>query len=218
MSEHAWFEEHLAGYGAGGLTPQERERIEHHAAGCEDCSGALADWAGFERSLDGLFAEVRPPAGWEGRLLQGLRTAPQQRLRWSTIVRVAAGIAAVVILGVLGALLHGVLEKGSLPFPGLWAEGPREKTQASNNMKAVAMDVHGQLLPSKRANDVFKKLPPGVGTFGTTNHGINFSPDGRNLASSFVDNDGNLDLWGRTDPNEFSPAKRRQRDYRGAGA
>src|SRR6516162_3179887 len=113
MSEHAWFDEHLAGYHAGGLTAQERERFERHAACCKDCARSLNDWAGFDRSLDDLFAEVRPEVGWEGRLLQGLRTAPPpRRLRWTRGFSIAAAIAALVLLGVIGAILQRFVEDG----------------------------------------------------------------------------------------------------------
>src|SRR5262249_17119097 len=140
MSEHAWFDEHLAGYNAGGLTAEERERFERHAANCKDCACALSDWAGFDRSLDGLFAEVRPEPGWESRLLQGLRTAPPpRRLRWTRGFSIAAALAALVLLGVIGAFLQHIVEDGSLSFPGLRAEGPRQKTGASNNLKQIAM-------------------------------------------------------------------------------
>src|SRR6516164_4390372 len=141
MSEHAWFDEHLAGYHAGGLTAEERERFERHAASCKDCARSLNEWAGFDRSLDDLFAEVRPEAGWEGRLLQGLRTAPPpRRFRWTRSLYIAAAVAALVLFGAIGAVMHNLLENDNLPFPGLWAEGPRQgKIQASNNLKQIAV-------------------------------------------------------------------------------
>jgi hypothetical protein len=166
MSEHTWFEENLSTYNAGGLTPSERERFERHAASCKDCARSLNDWTGFDRSLDDLFAEVRPEAGLENRLLQGLRTVPARRRRWPMMIRAAAAVAALVILGVFGAVMQNLVESDSLPFPGLWAEG--SKTEASNNLKQIA------LVDDSRS---MKGL-----MHGTINHGLNFSPDGHQVA------------------------------------
>jgi anti-sigma factor RsiW len=187
MSEHTWFDEHLAGYHASGLTAEERERFERHAADCQDCARSLDDWTGFDRSLDDLFAEVRPEAGWESRLLQGLRTAPpKRRWRWTRGLSIAAAIAALVLLGAIGAVMQSLLENDNLPFPGLWAEGPRQRTQMSNNLKQIALVDN-----SDSMNDGFKKLPPamrtdrlltGLSANGTTHYGLSFTPDGRKVA------------------------------------
>jgi len=210
MSEHAWFDEHLAGYHAGGLTAEERERFERHAASCKDCARSLGDWAGFDRSLDDLFAEVRPEAGWEGRLLQGLRTAPPpRRFRWTRSLYMAAAVAALVLFGAIGAVMHNLLENDNLPFPGLWAEGPRQKIQASNNLKQIAVvdDSRSMQVADEYRNvlrghghvdwtsaDSFKKLPPGVINVNDISN-LAFTPDGRNLATMGDGSVRNIHLW-----------------------
>jgi hypothetical protein len=93
MSEHAWFHDNLAGHGAGGLTAEERERFENHAAGCADCAQALADWRGLDGAMNQLFEDVRPAADLESRMIEALRIRP--RRQWS-VPRFAACAAAVV--------------------------------------------------------------------------------------------------------------------------
>jgi hypothetical protein len=121
MAEHIWSQENLESYAAGGLTPEERERFERHAAVCADCARDLAGWRDVEDKLDNLFAEVRPAAGLEDRMIQTLRQTPMPRRFFrSTIVRFAMSAAAVVLLGVIGAGLSGFPNLKDLPFPGKW--------------------------------------------------------------------------------------------------
>jgi hypothetical protein len=201
MSEHAWFEQHLAGYHTGGLTAEERERFERHAAGCKDCARSLNDWAGFDHSMDGLFAEVRPEAGLENRLLQGLRTATSRPRRRLPVFRIAAGIAALVMLGVVGAVMQNLLENGNLPLPGLWGQGPGKRIQAGNNLKQIVV-----VDDSRSTNDIFKRLPPGIGAKNRIDpndiYSLAFTPDGHHIAMG----DGsvrNVNLWKDGTSNTF---------------
>src|SRR5437870_4576390 len=139
MSEHVWSKENLESYAAGGLAAQERERFERHAAACADCARDLAAWRDVENKLDNLFAEVRPEAGLEDRMIQTLRQArmPRRFFR-STIVRFAMSAAAVVLLGVVGAGLSGFADLNDLPFPGKWDGWGWQvaaKPKSSNNLR-----------------------------------------------------------------------------------
>jgi hypothetical protein len=154
MSDHAWFEESLAGYSAGGLSAEERERFERHAARCQTCARALADWRGLDDTMEDLFAEARPAAGLEDRLIRRLRQGPPRRQRWPLMARFGACAAAVLFLGLLGAALQGSATNGGLPFPGTWGRG----VTASNNLKHAELrrgtSSHGQIIDDSRSGSM----------------------------------------------------------------
>src|SRR5437016_4724431 len=119
MSEHAWILENLESYHAGGLEPAERERLEQHTYECPACAQALQEVRGVDHALDALFADVRPQAGLEDRMIQFLRNKPGRN--GFTLTWMAAAAAAVVLFGVVGAGASHFLASGELPFPGLIA-------------------------------------------------------------------------------------------------
>jgi hypothetical protein len=125
MSEHAWVLENLASYSAGGLEAAERERLEQHTAACVPCARALHDVHVLDQTLEGLFADVRPGPALEDGLIHALRAEPLRGVQGSPFaVRVAAGAAAVLLLGILGASVSSLLAGGSLPFPGATGSHP----------------------------------------------------------------------------------------------
>ncbi|HWY86540.1 MAG TPA: DUF4349 domain-containing protein [Gemmataceae bacterium] len=141
MSEHTWFQENLAGYCAGGLSVEEGERFQRHRIACAACAGMLAEAKELDQTMDSLFAPVRPTAGWENRVIETLRAARwSPRSNWPRWARVAASVAALVVLGGLGSLLHGFVVAGDLAFPGTAAHHEPEATasryasQAQNNL------------------------------------------------------------------------------------
>ncbi len=103
MADHAWVQENVDTYLAGDLTTNERDSVERHAASCEACELALADARKLERVMNGLFADARPDAAFEERMIQELARQPiaarQRPMAW----RFAAGAAAVLIVGLIGA-------------------------------------------------------------------------------------------------------------------
>jgi hypothetical protein len=116
MSEHTWFQENLAAYGAGGLTSEEQERFQRHRTACGSCAKMLADFQGFDAAMDALFTEVRPVAGWEDQVLDRMRAAPRWRGRlWSRWMRVAVSAAALLFLGATGAVCHQFMVNGTFP-------------------------------------------------------------------------------------------------------
>src|SRR5262245_15742243 len=131
MSEHSWAAENMAAYGAGGLNADERERLARHAAACGGCARALADMRGMDQTLEDLFADVLPAPGLESRIIENLRLAPAPRpWRFGFYAKAAAGIAALVALGVLGALMQGFAHEGGLLFPG--QATPKDKNNDLN--------------------------------------------------------------------------------------
>src|SRR4051812_30118471 len=124
--DHADFRGHLDAYLAGGLPGAEREAFERHAAGCAACAALLADAAAQDESLRQLFADARPPADLEDRLVERLRGARQHRPMIHPMVRGAAtGVAAAVLLAGFGYLANQAMEKGGLPTP--WASEARKE-------------------------------------------------------------------------------------------
>ncbi len=117
MSDHIWASEHLAAYLAGGLDGAERERFDQHLAECSECALTLAESRSLDRSLETLFLADRPKAELEDRMIRALRfQRPRRGL--STAIRFAASMAALLVLGVIGAMGSSMLADGKLRFPG----------------------------------------------------------------------------------------------------
>ncbi len=137
MSDHAWVQENITSYATAGLNAEEGERLEKHTARCPDCAGELGQWRGLEQTLEALFASQRPAAGLEDRLIAKLRAAPP--VRWWRRLKVLPWAAA-VFLGLLGAALHGLVDEGSLPFPGDWSG--KTRPLILNSMKQLSLATH----------------------------------------------------------------------------
>lgn len=119
MSDHAWAEEQIAAYLAGGLDAREAERLESHARECAACADSLADARRLDRGLLAMFAPARPGVELEDRAvarLRDVRPASPAFARWA--VRTAAAVAAVVVLGGFGALASTMMDGGHLRMPG----------------------------------------------------------------------------------------------------
>src|SRR5262245_56857293 len=119
MSEHLWVGENLETHVAEGLKSDERNRIERHLSGCHDCARELADLRAFDQAVTDLFAAVRPAPGLESRMIETLRPARRVRRPW---LRFVAGMAATILLGLLG---YGIQQFGlaeNLRLPGAVAE------------------------------------------------------------------------------------------------
>lgn len=122
--DHSRFRDHLDAYLAGGLNDAEREPFEAHAAQCPACGGALSEAAAHDQLLRQLFADARPPADLEDRLVRGLRSArPALPLIHPLVRRAAIGVAAALLLGGFGYVANEVIHGGGLPTP--WAPSAR---------------------------------------------------------------------------------------------
>src|SRR5438105_70822 len=119
MSEHAWVQENLASYFAGGLDAGEGERLEQHLAECSSCAQAAEELRAIDHSLADLFAAVQPASSLEDQLIQSLRAAPMRsRLPFLKFAQGGLAAAAVLMIAFLGTVLNGVIERGNLLFPG----------------------------------------------------------------------------------------------------
>jgi hypothetical protein len=99
MSEHAWVQENIATYSAGGLDPEEVERLERHIAECIGCAQMVQETRSVDRTMAGLFGGVLPGPMLEERLIRALRTIPRHR---RLNLRVVLGVAATILLGIVG--------------------------------------------------------------------------------------------------------------------
>lgn len=119
MSDHTWSQENIAAFLVGGLSADDRERLEAHVRDCRDCADALAAARQFDRSLCDLFAPMRPPLGLEDRAVRAARTGRARRpMLPSWRRKLAAGVAATVGLGVAGAGASRFEMPSRLPMPG----------------------------------------------------------------------------------------------------
>lgn len=114
MSDHEWARENLDAYVAGGLPANERGRIEQHLAACAECTQALTQARRLESSMAELFADARPDAKMEERMIHRLRKVRPPR-RWPAWTRFAVGAAAMVLLGLVGAIVQAVATGGVFP-------------------------------------------------------------------------------------------------------
>ena len=112
MFDHTWIQENLAAYLAGGLEPAERERLEQHTAECASCAAALANARALDATLFDLFVEVRPSPSLEDRVIQTLRTRPAGGWRLSPPGWLVVAAAALVLIGLTGALANQILGNG----------------------------------------------------------------------------------------------------------
>src|SRR5579871_2268472 len=114
MSNHIWVQEHVAAYLAGGLDAQEAERLEAHARECAECAEVVADARRLDAGLSALFADAHPDSRLEDRTLAKLRSEPQQSgpilNRWA---KLAIALAAMLLLGVVGAVADRFMEKNA---------------------------------------------------------------------------------------------------------
>jgi uncharacterized membrane protein YgcG len=133
-SIHAWFTEQIAAHLANGLTAEDRQRFETHAAECPACAAALADAAAADARFRQLFADVAPSADFEDRVIQRLRREPRHRfslprpnLRLHPAVRRAAvAVAATILIAGVGYVASSVMENRQA-----------QRTQVASNLRQI---------------------------------------------------------------------------------
>ncbi len=116
MSDHAWVQENLDAYATGGLSVQERSRVDHHLASCSACAHVKTEILEMEQLMEGLFMPVRPDVGLEDRVITKLRRARKPRPSWLRFVTAAA---AVLVLGLVGGGVQMWMSGGVVPLPGM---------------------------------------------------------------------------------------------------
>ncbi len=111
-ADHEWAKEQIAAHLAGGLSAEERTRIEAHTASCAECIAEIDAARRFDRQMDDLFTPVRAKAGLEEKIIQKLRTEPLAKPR-PMGARIFMAAAAVFVLGLLGYILVEVDQRGA---------------------------------------------------------------------------------------------------------
>jgi hypothetical protein len=194
MSEHAWVQENLATYVAGGMPAEERELLEEHVAECSPCAGALEQLRSVDRRLETLFASVRPNPALEDRSIQLLRQAPavgRAPISFTRKGKFFLGVAAAVLLAALGAGLNALDEANGFAFPGAQRGG------SANSLKSVV----GLVLHNASTKSVTEETVPSGFVWGLTpaaglTPDLAFSPDGRRMAAGIMDGSVNMPSGG----------------------
>ena len=141
MSDHAWAQEHVAAAAAGGLTAAEAERLDAHARDCPECAAALAEARALDGRLVALFADARPGAVLEERVVRALRSERLPVLRGG-LRKLAVGVAASVGLAVVGAGASRLGGMDALPLPGEVVSGEwfrASSSESKNSLKQTGL-------------------------------------------------------------------------------
>jgi hypothetical protein len=161
-SDHAWSQEHIAAYIAGGLDAQEAERLEAHARECVACQAALTAARHLDTGLLELFADTRPDLGLEDRAIHKFRTTSHRPLLAGWVQRATAAAAAIIILGAMGAFA-GSLGEGGLPMAGFASRSEAErarieqgKLEAGESALQHALD-DSESMDRSKAETLFKE-------------------------------------------------------------
>jgi hypothetical protein len=217
MSVHAWVRKNLAAYVAGGLNAASRGRLERHAAGCAECERALAEARSVDRELTALFADVRPGRALEEEAIRRLRQEPAlpSWRRLSRKVKAVLAVATAVLLAAAGAGLSALIEEDRVGFPGETGSAPPDPQVAavdgSLSMKGGTWGTdfdgrteksyfgilrdkgggqsRGPTNPETLAAELRKKTKEHFAHLmhGTTDHGLNYFPDGTSNSAVMVD-------------------------------
>ncbi len=159
MSKHAWIQENLAAFIAGGLDAEEAERLETHVASCPNCAQALDKARDADRALTALFAGVMLDAGLEDRVIQRLRNVQPARFpNMKRYVRYAAAAAAILLVGLIGTIINQAIDKRELNIPGeefaFYLGSPESlKSHVHDQLRDMAVasyNFEGRSLPGER--------------------------------------------------------------------
>jgi hypothetical protein len=116
MTDHAWINENLDGYLAGELTTSEREKVEAHLAECAECGQTLADLRQLDRVMTSVFADARPDATLDERIVRELGKEPMRAFRRPSAWRFVLAAAAVLVIGLIGAVAQAMMNEGGMSF------------------------------------------------------------------------------------------------------
>jgi hypothetical protein len=218
MSEHAWTLENLAVYLAGGLESAERERLEQHTADCPPCAAALAAARALDTSLTGLFAESRPSAALEDRLVQALRTRTARGgLSFPVPGWLAVAAAALLLIGATGVVASQLLDPASLAFPHVRSENQLRQVALSAHVEGATRDVEELARQSRESAIGQLQAHEPTAAFDSTTYGYGTKPtgdevgggQGRNPRMSPPISDGisNTTAQGQKEPEKSTPMR-----------
>lgn len=113
--------DHLGEFLAGELSGEALSQFNAHAAECADCAQTIDEVRQLENTMNESLSGLSPDAGFEDRLLGGIRAQVLGGRRWDGVRRAVTATAAAMVLGMTGVVGVGLMEQGSLPFafPGM---------------------------------------------------------------------------------------------------
>jgi Putative zinc-finger len=121
-SECAATAERLPELALGILSGSERADVLAHLDRCASCRAELESWAATADVLPSLLGEAEPPAGFEGRTMERLRTEQALEPRWPMWRRVLT-VAAIVAMAMIVTLATvRIIDAGSNGSSGPVAE------------------------------------------------------------------------------------------------
>jgi len=121
MTDHAWVHENLDTYISAELTTSEREKVERHLAECAACSQALAETRQLEHALSSVFADAKPDANLDDRIVRALASVPVRTFKRPSAIRFVIGAAAVLVIGLIGAVAQAMMNDDGMRME---AHGP----------------------------------------------------------------------------------------------
>ncbi len=155
QNEHAWARERMATALAGGLSEVEMSRLRAHVAGCHDCGRAWEELTGADEELRELFAGARPREGLEDRVIQRLRRQAGRRMVPPVVRYAVTGIAAAVVVGGIGVVVHSAIEHGGLPGVAFHAR----HAEVASNLRQIGESV--SMYQNENQRDSFALPAPG---------------------------------------------------------
>ncbi len=121
MSEHVQAQKTIAAYVAGGLDPEQGERLEKHLAECAECAAAAAEARALDRKLVALFTHAHPSPALEDRLMKMIQALPptsrSRKPRLSGKAMTILGAAAAVLLACVGIGVNSALDENKYSPP-----------------------------------------------------------------------------------------------------
>jgi autotransporter-associated beta strand protein len=195
--EHAWVHENLGAYLAGGLSAEERGRLDAHVNGCAECFDAFTEARDADRAAQRALAGLTPPGEgmtFEERIVTHTREATMSKWRHPLVRRMAYATAASVALAATGVFASFAMHQNSRfnnPFSqqlaakaeeadpnygdamqrmraGWWSDEKNRNTQsAAPRRKEAKLEIQSS------ANESVTPLPaatlPGINTTNTMN-------------------------------------------------
>lgn len=141
----------IPAYVTGGLRGAELAQFEAHLASCAACAAEVEKFRSADQSMEKLFAEIRPDAAFEDRMVDAVR----QRSAWRipmAVRKAAMGVAAAVLLGGMGLAGNYIFGDADV------------RIRSASNLRAVSPSIEfsalrGELLDGKPAtSDIAKAL------------------------------------------------------------
>jgi hypothetical protein len=109
-AEHDWARELLAEYLVGGLSDEERARLEAHTGACPSCSDDLEELRKHDLSLEESAKPESPRPGFNDRMIRTLRPGIPSPSRSRTGLGLLF-VAGLVLLGIVGYIISELEQK-----------------------------------------------------------------------------------------------------------